>query len=136
MSDLLGRTGVLYFLLITSVFLCVGFPLVNNIYLLLLISSLNWFAQTAFQSMMVALGGDISPRGQTANAMALLTASFSFGIVGGSLYVGLFSTTDWPNTGFFVTAVLLAAATVAVYRMRAGLARVNSMSNRPVESGI
>ena len=136
MSDLFGRTGVLYFLLITSVYLCIGFPLVDNIYLLLLISSLNWFAQTAFQAMMVALGGDISPRGQTSNAMALLTASFSFGIVGGSLYVGLFSTTDWPNTGFFITAVLLAAATVAVYRMRAGLARVNDVSNRPVESGI
>ena len=136
LSDLLGRTGVLYFLLITSVFLCIGFPLVDNIYLLLLISSLNWFAQTAFQAMMVALGGDLSPRGQTANAMALLTASFSFGIVGGSLYVGFFSTTDWPNSGFFITAVLLAAAMVAVYRMRMGLANVKATGIRPVESKI
>lgn len=135
LSDLLGRTGVLYFLLAMSVLLCIGFPLTGNIYLLLLISSLNWFAQMAFQAMLVALGGDLSPRGQTANAMALLTASFSFGIVGGSLYVGFFSTTDWPDTGFFITAALLAAAMVAVYRMRAALSRAGAAAVQPAGSG-
>ena len=135
LSDLLGRTGVLYFLLAMSALLCIGFPLTGNIYLLLLISSLNWFAQMAFQAMLVALGGDLSPRGQTANAMALLTASFSFGIVGGSLYVGFFSTTDWPETGFFITAALLAAAMVAVYRMRAALARAGAAAVQPAGSG-
>ena len=134
MSDVFGRTGVLYFLLAISIVLCIAFPLVENIYLLLVISSLNWFAQIAFQTLLIALGGDLSPPGQTANAMALLTASFSFGIVGGSLYVGLFSLTEWPDGGFFVTAVLLAAATLAVYRMRAGLANVTTMANRPVET--
>lgn len=129
LSDLLGRTGVLYFLLALSVLLCFAFPLADNIYLLLLISSVNWFAQIAFQTLLVALGGDLSPRGQTANAMALLTASFSFGIVGGSLYVGLFSTTDWPNSGFFITAALLAAVIPAVYRMRAALADIRSAAN-------
>ena len=135
LSDLLGRTGVLYFLLAMSALLCIGFPLTGNIYLLLLISSLNWFAQMAFQAMLVALGGDLSPRGQTANAMALLTASFSFGIVGGSLYVGFYSTTDWPDTGFFITAALLAAAMVAVYRMRAALARASAAAVQPAGSG-
>lgn len=136
MSDLLGRTGVLYFLLVLSGVLCVAFPLAGNIYLLLLISSLNWFAQIAFQTLLIALGGDLSPRGQTANAMALLTASFSFGIVGGSLYVGLFSVTDWPNGGFFVTAGLLAATVAAVYRMRAALARRSAAAIQAAESGI
>ena len=129
LSDLLGRTGVLYFLLALSILLCIAFPLADNIYLLLFISSLNWFAQIAFQTLLVALGGDLSPRGQTANAMALLTASFSFGIVGGSLYVGLFSTTELPNGGFFITAALLAAATLAVYRMRATLAEIRKAAN-------
>jgi hypothetical protein len=136
LSDLFGRTGVLYFLLVTSVALCIAFPLVENIYLLLLISSLNWFAQIAFQTLLIALGGDLSPRGQTANAMALLTASFSFGIVGGSLYVGFLSTTDWPNGGFFITAILLAMTIGAVYRMRAALGSASAPATPAAESGV
>ena len=128
MSDLFGRTGLLNFLLAMAVLACVGFVLADNIYLLLLVTSLHWFTQIAFQTLLVALGGDLSPPGQSANAMAMLTVSFSFGIVGGSLYVGLLSTTAWPNTGFLITAGLLAAALIAVYRMRAALTRIRAMT--------
>ena len=126
LSDVLGRTGLLYFLLALQILVCVAFVLADGIYLLLLITSLHWFTQIAFQTVLVALGGDLSPPGQSANAMAMQTVSFSFGIVGGAFYVGLLSTTDWPNSGFLITAALLTAALLAVYRMRATLAGIGS----------
>ncbi len=126
LSDLFGRTGLLYFLLGLAILACISFPLADNIYALLLITSLHWFTQTGFQTVLVALGGDLSPPGQSANAMALQTVSFSLGIVGGSLYVGLLSTTAWPNSGFLITAALLAAAVFAVYRMQASLALIRA----------
>lgn len=118
LSDLFGRTGLLYLLLAISITACLTFIMADNVYLLLLITSLHWFSQFAFQTVLVPLGGDLSPPGQTANAMGLLTIAYSFGLVAGGAYVGLLSFSPWPNAGFIITAILLALAIPAVFRLR------------------
>ncbi len=118
LSDLFGRTGLLYLLLAISITACLTFIMADNVYLLLLITSLHWFSQFAFQTVLVPLGGDLSPPGQTANAMALLTIAYSFGLVAGGAYVGLLSFSPWPNAGFIITAILLALAIPSVFRLR------------------
>ena len=122
LSDVLGRTGLLFLLLALTILSCVSFIMLDNVYLLLLVTSLHWFAQMGFQTVLVPLGGDLSPPGRSANAMALQTVAFSFGLVGGALYVGLFSASPWPDAGFLVTAALLALAVPAVFKLRAAVA--------------
>ena len=122
LSDVLGRTGVLFVLLLLTILSCVVFITLDDVYLMLAVSSLHWFAQSAFQTVLVPLGGDLSPPGRSANAMALQTVAFSFGLVGGALYVGLLSATPWPDSGFLVTAVLLALAVPAAIKLRAAMA--------------
>lgn len=122
LSDLFGRTGLLLMLLALTILSCISFILLDNVYLLLSVTSLHWFAQSAFQTVLVPLGGDLSPPGQSANAMALQTVAFSFGLVGGALYTGLLSATPWPEAGFVLTAALLAMVVPAAFRLRAALA--------------
>ena len=121
LSDLLGRTGLLYLLLAISITACLSFIMADSVYLLLLITSLHWFSQFAFQTVLVPLGGDLSPPGQTADAMALLTIAYSFGLVAGGTYVGLLSFSPWPDAGFVITAILLALAIPSVFRLRSRL---------------
>ncbi len=123
LSDLFGRTGVLYLLQIGGVLACISFPLLDNVYLLLAITSLNWFIQSAFQTILVALGGDLSPPGGSSNAMALLTVTYSFGLVIAAAFIGALSATAWPDVGFFLTGAISAAALLAVYRLRHLIAR-------------
>ena len=123
LSDLFGRTGVLYLLQIGGVLACISFPLLDNVYLLLAITSLNWFIQSAFQTILVALGGDLSPPGGSSNAMALLTVTYSFGLVMAAAFIGALSATARPDVGFFLTGAISATALLAVYRLRHLIAR-------------
>ncbi len=122
LSDLFGRTGLLLMLLGLTILSCISFIFLDNVYLLLSVTSLHWFAQSAFQTVLVPLGGDLSPPGQSANAMALQTVAFSFGLVGGALYTGLLSATPLPEAGFVLTAVLMAMVIPAAFKLRAAVA--------------
>lgn len=122
LSDLFGRAGLLMALLALTILSCISFIFLDNVYLLLAVTSLHWFAQSAFQTVLVPLGGDLAPPGQSANAMALQTVAFSFGLVAGAFYVGLFSITPWPEASFVLTAVLLATVIPPALRLRAALA--------------
>lgn len=122
LSDLFGRGGLLLLLLALTILSCISFIFLDDVYLLLSVTSLHWFAQSAFQTVLVPLGGDLTPPGQSANAMALQTVAFSFGLVGGALYTGLLSATPWPEAGFVLTAALLAMVVPAAIRLRAALA--------------
>ena len=124
LSDLFGRSGLLIFLLALTILACVSFIFLDNVYLMLLVTSLHWFAQMGFQTLFVPLGDDLARPGQSAQAMALQTVAYSFGLVAGALYVGVLSATPWPNAGFLVTAALLALAAPSAFRLRAALAAV------------
>ncbi|MDP6348958.1 MAG: MFS transporter [Chloroflexota bacterium] len=108
LSDRFGRRR----LLAVSVFIALGssvaFGFVEAIPLLLVASSLHWFAQSAFQTLLVALIGDVAPHGETGRAMALQTSFFSLGMVIGAPIAGVLA------VGYVLPAFLLNAGFLAV----------------------
>ena len=88
LSDAIGRRVLLAGSLVLGALSAVLFGLSDNLVLLMLASSVQWFAQSAFQTLLVAVGGDIAPRGEMGRVMALQTSSFSWGLVVGMIVAG------------------------------------------------
>ena len=112
LSDRLGRRRLLAFSTLVAVGSALLFGFGEAIPLLLVASSLHWFAQSAFQTLLVALSGDISPPGETGRVMALQTSAFSAGMVIGAPIAGLLATVS-VLAAFILTAGFLGVGLVA-----------------------
>jgi len=108
LSDRFGRRRLLAVSVLIALGSSVAFGFVEAIPLLLVASSLHWFAQSAFQTLLVALIGDVAPPGETGRAMALQTSSFSLGMVIGAPIAGVLA------VGYVLPAFLLNAGFLAV----------------------
>jgi MFS family permease len=116
LSDRFGRRRLLAISAAIAVGSSIAFGLVGTIPLLLVASSLHWFSQSAFQTLLVALVGDIVPRADLGRAMTLQTSSFSAGMFTGALIAGLLATVS-ILIAFFVTAAFLSIGLLATIAM-------------------
>ena len=116
LSDAIGRRVLLAGSLVLGAFSAVMFGISESLPLLLLASSIQWFAQSAFQTLLVAVAGDIAPQGEMGRVMALQTSSFSWGLVVGMVVAGFLEPVS-AALPFHVTAVVLLAATVAAFKL-------------------
>ena len=116
MSDRFGRWRLLTVSAIIAMGSSITFGLAESIPILLVASTLHWFSQSAFQTLLVALMGDIAPKGDLGRVMALQTSSFSTGMVLGALIAGLLSTVSIVMA-FYVTAGMLSVGLVATLLM-------------------
>ena len=116
LSDAIGRRVLLAGSVVLGAFSAVMFGISDSLPLLLLASSIQWFAQSAFQTLLVAVAGDIAPRGEMGRVMALQTSSFSWGMVVGMVVAG-FLEPLLAVLPFLVTAAVLMAAIVAVFKL-------------------
>ncbi len=116
LSDAIGRRVLLAGSAVLGAASAVLFGISDNLALLMFASSIQWFAQSAFQTLLVAVGGDISPRGEMGRVMALQTCSFSWGLVVGMFVAGFLEpvSTALP---FHVTAAVLIAAIVGSFKL-------------------
>ncbi len=112
LSDRLGRRHLLAFSTLVAIGSAFLFGFAESIPLLLIASSLHWFTQSAFQTLLVALFGDISPPGETGRVMALQTSAFSLGMVIGAPIAGILATVS-VLAAFILTAGFLALGVVA-----------------------
>lgn len=126
LSDRFGRRRLLAISTVVAVGSSIAFGLVESIPILLVASSLHWFSQSAFQTLLVALVGDIVPRRDLGRAMTLQTSAFSVGMFTGALIAGLLATVS-PLLAFFATAAFLGVGLVATLAMpTTGLAGVQT----------
>jgi MFS family permease len=116
LSDRFGRRRLLAISAAIAVGSSIAFGLVGTIPFLLVASSLHWFSQSAFQTLLVALVGDIVPRADLGRAMTLQTSSFSAGMFTGVLIAGLLATVS-IMLAFFVTAAFLSIGLLATIAM-------------------
>ena len=116
LSDAIGRRVLIAGSLVLGALSAVLFGLSDNLVLLMLASSIQWFAQSAFQTLLVAVGGDISPLGEMGRVMALQTSSFSWGLVVGMLVAGFLHPVS-AALPFHVTAAVLIAAIVGSFKL-------------------
>ncbi len=116
LSDRFGRRLLLAISTVIAVGSSILFGLAGLIPVLLAASSLHWFSQSAFQTLMVALMGDIVSRRDLGRAMALQTTAFMLGMFMGALLAGVLATVS-PLSAFFATAALLSVGLVATIAM-------------------
>ncbi len=116
LSDRFGRRRLLAISAAIAVGSSIAFGLVGTIPFLLVASSLHWFSQSAFQTLLVALVGDIVPSSDLGKAMTLQTSAFSVGMFTGALIAGLLATVS-ILIAFFVTAAFLSIGLLATIAM-------------------
>lgn len=116
LSDAIGRRVLLAGSLVLGALSAVLFGLSDSLVMLMLASSVQWFAQSAFQTLLVAVGGDIAPRGEMGRVMALQTSSFSWGMVVGMFVAGFLEPVS-AALPFHVTAAVLLAAIVGSFKL-------------------
>ena len=116
LSDRFGRRRLLVVSVLIAVGTSIAFGLVGSIQILLVASSLQWFSQSAYQTLLVALVGDVAPSSETGRAMALLTSSFSGGMAVGALIAGLLATVSMV-VAFWMTAAILSVGLLATLLM-------------------
>ncbi len=128
LSDRYGRRRLLAAAAMIAVGSSILFGLAGTIPVLLVASSLHWFSQSAFQTLLVALVGDIVPSNELGRAMTLQTSSFSVGMFSGALIAGLLSTVS-ITIAFLVTAGLVGVGLLATLAMpRSGVAGVQTVA--------
>ena len=128
LSDRYGRRRLLAAAAMIAVGSSILFGLAGTITVLLVASSLHWFSQSAFQTLLVALVGDIVPSNELGRAMTLQTSSFSVGMFSGALIAGLLSTVS-ITIAFLVTAGLVGVGLLATLAMpRSGVAGVQTVA--------
>ena len=113
LSDVLGRSRLFGIVIMLAGLSSLGFALSEQILFLLFFSSLHWFAQSAYQTLGVAMGGDASDQNELGTMNALLTACYSVGLASGALLSGLLS-------GGNETVVLLINAVMLLATVRLG----------------
>lgn len=91
LSDLLGRSRLFGLVIMLAGISSLGFAFSEDIVFLLTFSSLHWFAQSAYQTLGVAMGGDASDKHELGTMNALLTVCYSIGLATGALISGLLS---------------------------------------------
>ncbi len=138
LSDAIGRKALIAGALVLGALSAVLFGISDSLGLLLLAFTVQWFSQSAFQTLLVAVGGDIAPPGEMGRVMALQTSSFSWGLVVGVLVAGFLSPVS-PALPFHVTAVLLLAAIVGAFKLSAQVEKASRLDARgqpdPVAAG-
>ncbi len=116
LSDAIGPRVLIAGALVLGAFSAVLFGISGSLALLLLASSIQWFSQSAFQTLLVAVAGDIAPSGEMGRVMALQTSAFSWGMVAGVFAAGFLVPLS-PALPFHVTAVVLLVAIVGAFKL-------------------
>ncbi len=116
LSDAIGRRMLMVIAAVLGVVSAVVFGVADDLAILLLASSVQWFSQSAFQTLLVAVAGDIAPSGEMGRVMALQTSSFSWGMLVGVLAAGLTVSID-PALPFYITAVVMLLAIVGALKL-------------------
>lgn len=133
MSDRFGRLKLLAVTAVLGIVACLTFGSADSIPILLLASSLHWFCQSAFQTLLVAFTGDISSQGELGKQMSLQTSAFSLGMVFGALVAGVLAVQS-DLVPFGVTAVFLFAGLLATLSIQSTLE--TSKAHTPSGEGI
>tara|TARA_Y100000590_G_scaffold315890_1_gene357253 strand:- start:640 stop:1770 length:1131 start_codon:yes stop_codon:yes gene_type:complete len=110
LSDILGRSRLFGLVIALAAMSSAGFAFAEDISYLLCFSSLHWFAQSAYQTLGVALGGDASDKHEIGTMNALLTVCYSIGLASGALISGFLS--GGAETVVLIVNALLLLTTV------------------------
>ena len=121
-SDRLGRRKLLVITLVVGVVSSVAFGATDNLVLLLAASGFHGLFRNATQTLLVAVTGDITPPSETGRVSALLTSSFSVGMVLGTLVSGAFFEIS-ALAPFVIAAAVVAAAIAGLFKIPMGVAR-------------
>ena len=89
LSDSMGRRGVFSLSVIIGAGATIGFGLANSVVLLLILSGAFALAFWSYQTLLLALAGDVALPGTTDQVVALLTSSFAWGMAAGTIATGL-----------------------------------------------
>lgn len=113
-SDRFGRRN----LLIAAMFIGAGSALLywrpQSLTLLLVGAALQWFGQTAYQTLITAICGDIVPPRDLPAISGLHVAFFSLGMASGALIGGLLWAID-PGVPFLLTAICFIPVTAGLF---------------------
>ena len=113
-SDRFGRRN----LLIAAMVIGAGAALIywrpQSLALLLAGAALQWFGQTAYQTLITAICGDIVPTRDLPAVSGLHVAFFSLGMVCGTLIGGLLWAID-PGVPFLLTAICFIPVTIGLF---------------------
>lgn len=116
LSDILGRRLLIAGAVLIGIASALLFGTATGLGILLFAASLQWFSQSAFQTLLVAVAGDIAPSGEMGRVMALQTSSFSWGFVVGVFVAGFLAPLS-AALPFQVTAIVLIVAIVGALRL-------------------
>ena len=123
LSDLFGRTGLLLMLLGLTILSCISFIFLDNVYLLLSVTSLHWFAPECLPDPSWCPWAGTSPRpGRAPTRWRCRRSPFPSAWWAGRSTTGLLSATPLPEAGFVLTAVLMAMVIPAAFKLRAAVA--------------
>jgi hypothetical protein len=116
LSDIFGRRVLIAGAVLIGIVSALLFGTADSLGVLLFASSLQWFSQGAFQTLLVAVAGDIAPSGEIGRVMALQTSSFSWGLLVG-VFVAAFLVPVSTALPFQVTAIVLLVAVVGAFKL-------------------
>ena len=113
LSDAIGRRGVLAITLVIGAAATAAFGFSDNVALLLVLLAAYFLAFWAYQTLMLAMAGDIARTGTQGPVVAILTSSFSWGVAIGAI-VTAFVAESAPESAFVVGAAAKAVALAAL----------------------
>ncbi len=113
LSDAIGRRGVLAIALVIGAAATAAFGFSDNVVLLLVLLAAYFLAFWAYQTLMLAMAGDIARTGTQGPVVAILTSSFSWGVAIGAI-VTAFVAESAPESAFVVGAAAKAVALAAL----------------------
>ena len=124
LSDAIGRRGVFATTLVLGGVTAVLFGLADGVGLLLALSALYFLAFWAYQTLILALAGDVARPGSQNQVVALTTSAFSWGVALGAVFTAVLVEVQ-PGAVFVVGAAakLVALAALPWLRGRSGKPR-------------
>ncbi len=117
LSDAIGRRGVLAIALAIGAASTAAFGFADDVALMLVLLATFFLAFWAYQTLMLALAGDIARTGTQGPVVAILTSSFSWGVVIGAI-VTAFVAEPAPESAFIVGAAAKVVALAALPWLR------------------
>lgn len=113
-SDRFGRRNLLFLAKVIGIGACLLFWQAPSLLLLLVGATMHWFAQSAYQTLITAICGDLVAPRDLPTLSGLHTSSFSVGMVIGAIGGGLLWGLD-PGLPFLFVAFCLAPVALALF---------------------
>lgn len=115
-SDRFGRRNLLFLAKLIGIGACLLFWQAPSLLLLLVGATMHWFAQSAYQTLITAVCGDLVAPRDLPTLSGLHTSSFSVGMVVGAVAGGLLWGLE-PGLPFLFVAFCLAPVAVALFML-------------------